>query len=332
MSFGKPLLETNPFLKEILVLPKKKSYKKYNLFNFIRKELNYILNEIIFVLKIKNKKYDVVIDGLNTPRTALLSFLSRAKIRISFSTRNIRNAAFTNIIPRTLLDKGYIAKNKLLLLQPLGIVHSKDLNSLCSPKIFPQPEEVIKVSSLIQNLNLQKFIVLSPTSKRTLRQWEIEKFVSLGEKIIKNLKMNVVWIWGPGEEEFIQKHHSLILERISQKEELNTSILMPLISLREASVLFSKSQCFVGVSNGLSHIACASGGKTLQIHGPTNAVSWTHPDTALHRSVQNNLVCVSCEKHTCRLAKSFRNHECMTSISAETVFTELCNLLVPIEE
>ena len=60
-KFAMPVLESNPFINKILVFDKK------------------IDSSFGLIKKVRNEKYDLVIDLFGNPRTALITFLSGAK-------------------------------------------------------------------------------------------------------------------------------------------------------------------------------------------------------------------------------------------------------------
>jgi ADP-heptose:LPS heptosyltransferase len=62
-------------------------------------------------------------------------------------------------------------------------------------------------------------------------------------------------------------------------------IKSPKTTFRELAALIGESHLFIGNSNGPSHVAVAMDTPSIQLHGPTSAVSWC-PMTERHRAVQ----------------------------------------------
>ena len=75
---GRQLLEHNPDLDSVLCypLPPKTG-------GFVA-QLQYFWAELVFVFALRKQKFDVALDAMNNPRTALTAWLSGAEVRISF--------------------------------------------------------------------------------------------------------------------------------------------------------------------------------------------------------------------------------------------------------
>jgi heptosyltransferase-3 len=97
------LLENNPYLDELIPFD----------FNWG------IFEQGKFILMLRAKKFDLVIDLFGNPRSAILSFLSGAKTRIG-GAFGWRKFLYTNPIPRTNERKNAIQFH-LDYLKPLGI-------------------------------------------------------------------------------------------------------------------------------------------------------------------------------------------------------------------
>ncbi len=339
------ILEHNPHIHQIFYYPiwkeiKKERGKKFYIIPFLF--LKFIFLSLFFVFKVRAQKYDVVIDALNIPRTALQTFLTAAPLRISFTTRAYRNIVYTHLVPRRTLSEGYLGHSRLALLEPLGIVVSPQQRLLLYPTLpFEQffhkgascaviqwLENFQKISPFLQKLKSRRFspvfdyVVLSPTHRRLLRRWPQEHFVRLAFEIISRFHLPVVWLWGPASEEqdLVLEAHSH-LQNLLKSHNLNPylSCVPPLFSLREAGVLSKYSSLWIGNSNGLSHVAVAAQARTLEIHGPTWSENWCHPHTQKHKFVQRQTGCVRCSRKSCK--RPYR--ECLFDLSVQEVFSQV---------
>ena len=102
------VLKDNPFLDEILIRQKSESF----------------LQSVSFLKEIRKLKFDCVIDFFGNPRSAMVTRFSGAPIRIGFNFRG-RRLAYTHSVDIN-SELTYAAKDKALLLEPLGIF-SKNL-------------------------------------------------------------------------------------------------------------------------------------------------------------------------------------------------------------
>ena len=323
---GKQLLECNSSLSQVLYYPLPP--KSVGVFAFLK----YFWAEVVFIFLLRKNRFDVVIDAMNNPRTALTSWLTGAPVRISFSTRWVRNLAFTHLVDRRELSKGYLANSRLKLLQPLGY-YLPNVDLLASGfevriVLEAHPAEKAKMAAYYQKVlsstGAHRALLLSATSRQPTRRWPGESFVELGLRWVQKYRETIIWLWGPGEFEFVQTLHVQLQKKLEALGiSANFSQLPELFSLRESAVLSGLAAGWVGNSNGLAHVAAAGGGKTIQIHGPTRPGSWTPPQRDKHRGVQRSIGCVECEKNTCALAR----RECMLDLSVEIVLehaTEVC--------
>ncbi len=99
-----PCLEGNPHLQRVHVYP----YRAQNITGILK-----------FGWSLRRMKFDIVIDVLGTPGTALLTFLSRAGSRIGFDLPQ-RRYAYNAVIPRS-SGETYSPLARMALLDPLGI-------------------------------------------------------------------------------------------------------------------------------------------------------------------------------------------------------------------
>ena len=296
-------------IHELLILPKKRKGFWGSLLNTI--------SSIGTFLKIRRFKACIAIDAMANQRTALLSYISGAKTRVSFSTRGSRNIFYTHLVHRDKLNKSYLGMGRLELLRPLGLSHftTEDANSHIA---FSQ-KDIDKVKTFFKEhgVSHEKCILLSPTHRRDVRRWPVEKYARLAEKLNAE-GYDTLWLWGPGEKDLIEQGLEQIHQQFKEKQ-----LVPPLWSLNEVAALSSLCALWVGNSNGLSHVAVAAGCKTVQLHGPTSPLSWTHSDKESHRAVQRKEGCILCEKNTCALQK----RECLEELEVEKVYEECIFLL-----
>ena len=281
--------------------------------------ISHVKKELGLLIKIKSQQYDYVIDMINNPRTAFLSYFTKAKIRSSFKTNFFRNLFHTHLIERKELVDSYLGHARLKLLAPLKISFSGlKLNNLYPslPILKSHRDNIAKWlnSNFIQD---KTFVLLSPTHRRPVRRWPSEKYIKLAFLILRNCNLNIIWLWGPGEKEFVEdinKKFNILLttQKVKSKRK---SILSPEMSLSESCFLAKSSLAFVGNSNGLSHVAVAGQVSSIEIHGPTCPKSWCHPNLK-HIAIQRLQGCVQCSLNTCKLPYQ----ECLRDLEVNNVF------------
>jgi heptosyltransferase III len=252
---GKLIVPGNPLVRKHIVAPQ-----------------DGVMAAMSFARKLRQEHYDVVLDFMATPRSAVMARLVPAYERIAFQTS--RAPLFTQTIPRGRSEQ-YIVREKFQLLKPIGI-SSEDVRLMLpvDERDYKLPRNFINSTPELAESKLR--VILSPTHRREERKWPPERWAQLAVWLERSRNAKVIWIWGPGEEEEISS-----VMRLSQ----GVGVKSPKTTFRELAALIAESHLFIGNSNGPSHVAVAMDTPSIQLHGPTSAVSWC-PMTERHRAVQ----------------------------------------------
>jgi len=332
---GRSVLEGNPYLNRIFYYPlwdkKKQQANSSHIFRYFLNWLFYVWQTFLFPFIIRAQKYDLVIDSINYPRSSLQTLLTGAKKRISFQTGSIRDKVYTDLVPRSDLDKGYLGHTRLKILEPLGIrIPQEELVNIKTCLPVSEADKKVPQAWLAEHVKGIPFVVMSPTHRHPNRRWPLEKYVDLAKKLITKYNFCIVWLKAPGEEFYIEDIHTRLCSALEGlKLPLATScysVTPPSsFSLKQSAYVSSQAVCWVGNSNGMSHASVAAGAKTIEIHGPSHPLTWAHPDRTLHRFMWRTEGCVGCSQNTCQLPR----RECLEDLDVERVFKELedlCNL------
>ncbi|MCK4312693.1 MAG: glycosyltransferase family 9 protein [Candidatus Cloacimonetes bacterium] len=247
-----------------------------NINKFIVPDLQmHFLKYFFFLLKFVFSHYDIVIDFQRNPRSALITFLTNAKKRISFTGKR-RNYAY-NIKIKSPDVQIYAVIKKLTLLQPLGINESKDFFL----DFYITQKERNWANDLWEKMNFKKtdfIIAVSPVSVRSYRVWDAENFAKLCDHLIEKYKVKIIFTWGPGEYHFIES----ILLKMKNKPNTNYKIT----NIKQLKAIYEKSSLFIGNDNGPRHIAIISGIPTIGIFSHLYASHWTPPGIRKHIAIQ----------------------------------------------
>ncbi len=242
---GKLVLAHNPYIDHHYYYPAKSK-----------------LSELSLALKLRRENFDEVYDFMGNPRSGFYSLMTGAKKRVAFFSS--RRFLYTYVVPR-LKKSCYIVQEKFKL---LGVENLSDEQQLLDLKFLE--DDMQFVTPFLKSLYSENrpLICLSPTHRHSVRRWKDEYWVELARYLISEKNAVIVWIWGPGEEEFIDQLMALIVEKTYKA---------PPTTFEQMTALFSKMDMFIGTSNGPSHAAVASGTSTLQLHGPTQGPAWCPP-------------------------------------------------------
>lgn len=255
---GRLILENNPDINSL----------------YTYSESDRIHDKIALMWQLRRNRYDLVIDFMHNPRSALFAFMTRSPKRISFESR--RRWAFTETF-RHPSERVYIVREKFALLEPLGIS--------CQDErlVLPWQKGDLKLYTDFQNKHPEFAqapirCAISATHRRMQRRWPLERYAELSDRMVRNWGACVVWLWGPGEKQLVQDAIKLCHEPV---------VLAPEGSFSEFSAFLCQFDFFVGNSNGPSHVAVAAQIPTLQLHGSSFAKSWS-PMKGRHQAIQSD--------------------------------------------
>lgn len=226
--------------------------------------------ELKLIGKLRQQRYDLVVDFMSNPRSATYTFLAKGGDSLAFDSR--RRFAYQEVLPRS-KTSDYIVREKFRLLTHLGITaHSEALDLPWGSDDAAAIRPYFAQDKFSQD---KKRIILSPTHRRSERQWPKGHYGKLAAFLSEAWQAEVFWIWGPGEESFVKE---------CQAQCPVTSHLAPATTFRQLAAFIAQCDMFIGNSNGPSHVAVAVDTPSLQIHGPTQATAWC-PFSPRHQAV-----------------------------------------------
>jgi lipopolysaccharide heptosyltransferase II len=246
-------------------------------------------------------RYTIVLDLFCNPRTALLTFLSRAPVRAGFPFRFRGYAYNVKITPRG------------------GEVHNVDFNldalrALSIPvvtrqPVFPLDHQAVQFAqewfASAFGASADPVIGINAGGGWVTKRWGVRQFAELADRVSDELTAHVAVFWGPGEE-----NDALELQRSMKR----ASVLLPKTSLQQSAACIGKCAYFISNDSGPMHIAAALGVPTLGIYGPTNPLL-QGPFGPRHEWVRNEaLSCLCCNLTSCPIG-----NVCMTELTPGTV-------------
>ena len=283
------VLQNNPYLDEIII------YRKAKTFN----------ETISFLGNLRKSQFDCVIDFFGNPRSALMSRISGAPIRIGFGFRG-RSWAYTHPV-KISSAVTYAAQDKAQLLNPLGI-YAKDFGL----DFIAEEKDRIYAERLFEQVGIEEsdFVVsLSPVSRQLYKVWPAERFAEIADWLVQKYDAKILFLYGPGEEYFIDA------VRKEMKKQTLPDYDIP--TLTETLAILNRVDLHLGNDNGPRHFAVAGGTPTLTIFGRPWAANWTPHQSTQHRALEYDPGC----KNKCTYPKC--DLECLTGVTVEAVQIEL---------
>ena len=279
------LLESNPHIDEILINDRKGSW----------------YDSLRLVGKLRRRRFDVVLDPMGNPRSALLTFLSGARMRVSYPASG-RGVLYTHRVPP---EACYAVEIKKGLLRPLGITSERDRPEIHLSKEERAAGEVARRELLGESG--ERLITVDPSHRRDTRRWPAAHFGGLCHLLAEEWGARPVVLWGPGEEE---------LAREVVAHSAGKAVVAPPTRLREMAALLAVADLHLGNCSAPRHMAVAVGTPTFTVLGATSW-GWTHP-AAQHTHLALGLECQPCNRNQCD-----REFACLVGLEPEAVWQEL---------
>jgi lipopolysaccharide heptosyltransferase II len=292
---GEAILRGNPDVDEIIVLDKSSLGSKMGI-----------------IPRVRRGKFQLVIDFLCNPRTALISICSGARDRLGYDVR-IRRVAYNLQKPRDEYREGkkivkYAAEVNVDMVRCLGIGGvDTQLRFEVSERARKKADEFLRSRSLESG----RVAGICPTGSWGAKTWQLEKFADLADRLTKETGSRVVIVWGPGEKTIAEEMAA------AMKEE---GVVACKTDIDEVGALLRRCSVFVSNDSGLKHIAVAVGTPTVTVYGPTNPVTWNPPDSR-HRAVHAGVDCLFCDKNECETMV------CMKKLEVSNVLPAVRDLL-----
>ncbi len=256
--------------------------------------------------------YDLVLDMVSNPRSALMTALTRAPVRVGYDLPG-RCRAYTIRVPRE--PRGpdgplvrYAPESPLDLVRAIGIAPRG-----LSLTLRVAPEARARMDGWIQErgLGTRPLVGCLPAGTWPAKTWIPDRFAETMDAV--SPAADVIWLWGPGEE---------ALARECRERMKETSTLGPAAGWEDLAALIQRLALLVSNDSGPKHLAVALGIPTVTIFGPTHPGAW-QPPSGPHVAVEAlGLACLHCNHTRCPLPGD-RHMRCMKDVSAARVI-EAC--------
>lgn len=205
--------------------------------------------------------YDSAIDFQGLYKSALITWLSRARERVGFAERRLREPAAGVFYTERVSAPGreHVVELNFALVERLGV------RRLEPPRWqFPLPRsEAVEreVENRLATLGAGDFIVTNPGGGWMSKRWPPECYAELIRDLEAELPLAVLLTGSPDEEEMIRE--------ILQKSGARRAMYVP-TTLVEFVALVRRAKLFVGGDTGPLHLAAAVRTPIVAIYGPTD--------------------------------------------------------------
>lgn len=263
--------------------------------------------DIAWLPRLRAAGYDLVLDLLSTPRTAVWTALSGARWRLGYDLPG-RSWAYNIRIGRNASDDGdlhqFAGESFLDALRALG----RDPDPWREPRLEPQPDERLDDTYRRwrddAGVGVGRDVALVLSAGWPAKGWPEDNAADLW-RMAHEHGYRIVFVPGPGD--------AAIEARL--RERIPDLVAAPPTGLDELADLLRRCRAYVGTDGGARHVAAAVGTPTCTVFGPTDPRGWNRAQPR-HVAVRTGEDCSPCDLTRCPI----EGHPCMTGLSGATVW------------
>lgn len=253
------------------------------------------------ITEVRKQNYNLVIDLFGNPRSALVTYFSRAKYRVGYNFGWRKYCYNIIVTPRG----GEVHNTQF----NLDAIRACDL-PVVEPKIhLPVPQEAEQFAEQFysdQKLQDKTIVALNPAGGWYTKRWGIPKYAQLGDAIAKHYKATILLLWGPGERDEVERIAAMMTHPV---------VIAPPTSLQQLAAVLKRCSFLITNDSGPMHIAASVGTPTVAIFGPTNPMLQGPYGNESEIIRNERLGCLSCNFTACPIG-----NPCMEELTVEEVF------------
>lgn len=271
-----PMVQGNPYLKEVIVLPpdwrkKRLSATSFQRFLGLRRELH-------------ARQFDMAIDLQGLSKSALIAWASGARYRYGYDwLRELAPRLLTRVPRRP--ESVHVIDQFLDVARFLGA----PVKEVKFPLHIPE-EETTEARALLREVGIdadRPYLVVNPSSGGGGNKgWAGERFAALLDEISEDPGLPVVLIGGKGDLE--------VAEEIRQRAKHPPVSLVSRTNLKQLAALLRDCSLHLCGDTGSAHIAAALGTRVVSLFGrsnPARLAPYGQETFALHHRDQCALPC-----------------------------------------
>ena len=301
---AEPVVRGNPHLNELIVAPRRRGPAR-------------LRDDASLAWRLRRGGYDIAIDLHGGPRSAWLTWASRAPMRIGYQIRG-RSWMYTHVVRRPAdLAARHSVLNQWDLLAPLGIPPG-------DPASYPveMPSD-IHASAFVERrlreagIEGHPLVVIHVSAGNPFRRWPPESFATLVSELARrDPRRRIILTSGPSQADAALE---IAAESRMKLGPLADSVPdLGEFDLRELRALVDRAEVYIGGDSGPLHVAATTRTPIVALFGPTVAgrsMPWRDPQLFAEAVEVTDLSCRPCDQRTCVHA-DFR---CLHGIAPEQV-------------
>lgn len=291
------LLETNPDVEETIFFDRDRGGSLAEHGGNARK----------LARRLRQGKFDLVIDLQGLFRSGWLTWQTRARVRVGFSYAREGAAFFYTHKVRTPAGDRHAVERYLDIAEFLGCGREP-----VEFRLQTTPEDEANVESLLAPLNGEAPAVLLPGTNWLTKRWPAPHFAELAVRL-REMGLPVVVAGGTDAAEAAR----LVLQKSPAALDLTTRT-----NVRELVALLRRAALVVCNDSGPMHLAAALGRPLVAPFGPTSPAR-TGPWGRMESVIRLDIVCSPCFQRTCV------HQSCLQELSVDRVLRHCARRISP---
>ncbi len=269
---------------------------------------------------LRREGYDLVIDWLGNPRTALWTAATGAPLRVGYDLPR-RRWAYNLKVPRNRWRghdlRGFAGEAFLDPLRVLGL-EVEPWRPLGEEVVFQASDLGAGYLAWKAEARLLEDppVALMVSATWPAKAWPARHIQELSREM-RGHGVRALLIPGPGDQALLRELEG----------DWPAEAIAPDTSLLELADLLGGCRAFVGTDCGPRHLATALGLPTVTVFGPTDTMGW-NPADPRHVALSEPVDCLGCDHTICPRP----GRPCLEDLSGSTVFAGLQGLLAAIEK
>ncbi len=231
--------------------------------------LRYQLQQEFALLKsIRARRFDLVINLADQWRSAAITLLSGAPVRIGFDYQKRRSffwrRAHTALVTTQNHGKLHTVEQNLSILAPLDI----GITDRCASMYYPPADGAFRQQKLDEHGITGDYIVIQPTSRWTYKCWGDAKMARLID-VLQRRELPIVLTAAPD-----KKERDMIAHILSLCHNTRVVSLAGELTLTQLAAVIDRARLFIGVDSAPMHMAAALNTPCIALFGPTKLQHW----------------------------------------------------------
>lgn len=313
---AEPVVRRHPQLEEIIIAKRPRGLARWPY-------------DLGLARRLRAAKFDVVIDFHGGPRSALLTWATRAPQRIGYDLPG-RGWCYTTRVPwtRTLVPPRHSVLNQWDLLTPLGIDAPDRARDAVTMVADAAAEAAVTARLRAAGIDAgTPVVVMHVSAGNPFRRWPAESFATVAAELAReDRRRRIIITSGPSE---AQAGAAVADQARGLAGEAAAGIVRTgEFDLPELRALVSRAALYIGGDSGPLHVAATTRTPVVALFGPTlpeRSMPWRDPAIGAMAVDAGPLPCRPCHQRRC-VPGDFR---CLTRISPNMVLSAARELLAP---